>query len=90
MEPFLSDPLSQREFEKILGGGVELMGDELVEDHETVLPRSKNFSALQPALHGSSELKRDKGSASRPVASQLLKPSPSYQKLSREQVPCRI
>jgi hypothetical protein len=52
-----------------------------------VLSLSKNFPALHSALHGSSELQRDKGAAIVPAASQLLKPSPAYQQLSKQQVP---
>ncbi len=37
-----------------IGKGVEPLGDELVEDQETVLSLSKNFPALHSTLHGSS------------------------------------
>jgi hypothetical protein len=51
---------SQRDFVKTLGGRVEPLGDELVEDPETVLSLSKNFPALHSALHVSSRAPRDR------------------------------
>ena len=50
VEPFPSDPWSQRDFVKTLGGGVEPLGDELVEDQETVLSLSKK-TFLHCTLH---------------------------------------
>jgi hypothetical protein len=78
---------SQRRFLKILGGGVEPLGDELVEDQETVLSLSKNFPALHSALHGSSQVPRDRGAASEPAASELLKSSQACKQLSSQKVP---
>ncbi len=72
---------------KILGGIVEPLGDELVEDQETELSLSKNFPALHSALLDSSQVPRDRGAASEPAASQLLKSSPADQQLSSQQVP---
>ncbi len=66
---------SQRSFKKTLGWGVEPLGDLLVEDQETVLSLSKHFPALHSALPGSSQVPRDRGAASEPAASQLLKSS---------------
>jgi hypothetical protein len=66
---------------------VEPLGDELVEDQETVLSLSKNFPALHFALHDSSRAPRDRGADSEPAASQLLKSSPASQQPSSQQVP---
>jgi hypothetical protein len=49
VDPFLIDPWSQSGYMKILGGEVEPLGNELVEDQETVLSPSKTF--LQCTLH---------------------------------------
>ncbi len=65
---------------------MEPLGDELVEDQETVLSLSKNFPALHSALHGSGPVPGDIGAASEPAASQLIKPSPACQQLSSKQV----
>ncbi len=73
-------------FWKTLGGGVEPLGDELVDDQENVLFLSKNVPALHSALHGSSRAPRDRGADSEPAANQLLKSSPACQKLSSQQV----
>ncbi len=66
---------------------MEPLGDELVEDQETVLSLSKNFPALHFALHDSSRAPRDRGADSEPAASQLLKSSPASQQPSSQQVP---
>ncbi len=78
---------SQRGFMKILGGRLEPRGDELVADQENVLCLSKRFPALHYSLHGSGLVPRDRGAASEPAASQLLKPSPACQQLNSQQVP---